>query len=863
MSIKSNICALFIPILVLLCTEAHSQIAGFRRMDYITDEDAILSETQVWNITCLLDSSRSKTVPLTFLATNDGLFVFDGARMRRHDNTDVSTLRDLAFDSASGRLYSAGNNGFGWWKEDEYGEMVYHPLEIGEYSARLRDFWKVSISGSGRVFFQSMGRIRIYDPSTEKISTVYPSYSFRYMYDVGGDVLVQDGDILLHLEDDGKVSPVCIVKDRIMDIVECGGRRIAALERTGLLELDADGLTPLDIESNRILADAKVMSIAVFSPDRLLVGTTSGGLFITDVNGRIIHDAKQEMKTGDATVLSLAVDMNGDIWLGMEAGVGRIDIHSNAYYLENSHLGRVRGVLRLNDGQLLVGSNKGAFICKGNDLTQIPGTTGSVWSVSSFDGVPYIAHDQGLFALDGKHNAIPIYKGVGVMSIVRSNSQQDLFICGTYNGLALFRKEGNRLSFQSTISNYTGFCRYIFMDRQDYLWIRDSHKGFIRLSLDASYTRVTGRKDFRLVQSEDDRLFAIQPQDSLLLCRNREAYRVDPESEDLVPSAFGDEILADFGKRYGMPPEDRNASGPFFLGDGCYATGHLGAIRFCYGGNEIQESLYVSQVEMLGADKRKDVRLSGSRQSVPFNMNTVLIHLAGNISGRDIEYRIDQEPDSWKAVRFGSPVQISALPFGNHDIEFRIPGAMSVDCRVRLRILPPWYLSVWAIGAYILLLIGFIWGIREYNIRQARKKQEQDRIKADLKAKSKELANISFNNAKRNRQLNEIKSMLTDRKTVALIDTYLADESDWEKSEEYFNVIYDGLLEKLKSTYPGISKTDMKICVYTKLNLSTKEIADIMNISVRSVEMARYRLRKRLGLSPGQDIAQMLKDIPG
>ena len=53
----------------------------------------------------------------------------------------------------------------------------------------------------------------------------------------------------------------------------------------------------------------------------------------------------------------------------------------------------------------------------------------------------------------------------------------------------------------------------------------------------------------------------------------------------------------------------------------------------------------------------------------------------------------------------------------------------------------------------------------------------------------------------------------------------------------------------------------MKLCVYTKLNLSTKEIADLMNISVRSVEMARYRLRKRLGLPPGENIRDFVKDL--
>ena len=183
--------------------------------------------------------------------------------------------------------------------------------------------------------------------------------------------------------------------------------------------------------------------------------------------------------------------------------------------------------------------------------------------------------------------------------------------------------------------------------------------------------------------------------------------------------------------------------------------------------------------------------------------------------------------------------------------------------------------SGWALLAYLAAIFGIITGIRGYYKRQAREARERAKLKADLKSKSKELANITFNSVKRNNQLNEIKNMLTSgdaakkpseitrisRETVRLIDSYLEDEGDWEKSEEYFNIIYDGLLEKLKSKYPGISKTDMKLCVYTKLNLSTKEIADLMNISVRSVEMARYRLRKRLGLPPGENIRDFVKDL--
>ncbi|MEY4703379.1 MAG: hypothetical protein RIR96_1276, partial [Bacteroidota bacterium] len=53
----------------------------------------------------------------------------------------------------------------------------------------------------------------------------------------------------------------------------------------------------------------------------------------------------------------------------------------------------------------------------------------------------------------------------------------------------------------------------------------------------------------------------------------------------------------------------------------------------------------------------------------------------------------------------------------------------------------------------------------------------------------------------------------------------------------------------LKETYPTISPNEIKLCTYLRMNLSTKEIAQLMNISVRGVEIGRYRLRKKLGLA--------------
>ena len=850
MSKKTIIPALAALLMLLLPQGASGQGPVHRKIDFISDSDGIVRESKVWSIVSLKDA------PYTFLATEDGLFAYDGARLTRHRAPGVGVLHDIAWDPSSRRLYSVGNDGFGWWQYDGFGRMSYHPLD----SVRQHSFWKTCIAPDGGVYFQGQEKICRLDPSDGSLLSIRPSQRFHYMYEAGGRIFVQDGDALCLIYG-GRMEHVCTVPDRVMGIVERDGGVILALEHTGLAALDGNRTVPLDKGVNRILADAKVLSLAAYDGSRLLVGTTRNGLFVTDADGHIVTGVGQERVTDNSTILSLGVDLNGDIWLGMESGVARIDCHSNNLYLQDASLGRVRGIVSLPDGSCLIGSNKGAIIWRGRDLRPVPGTTGSVWSVACFDGVPCIAHDQGLFTLDGKGRAVPQYTGTGVLGITRCNVHPGEFICGTYDGLALFRQEGKRLRFVSFIEGYSGFCSHILMDERDCLWIRDRQKGFIRLSLDDSRTRVTGRKDFDLVRSESDVVFDIRLGDTLLFCCNRETYRIGPDSVGLVRSPECDRLLETFGRKYGMPSEERNASGPFLMGDGSYATGRMGEIRFSYGSTELEESLTVSRIEALGSGKRSGVDFRSGKAVIPYNMNTVLLYMSGNIDGNAVECRVSPGTGGWRRVTFRSPLQLTSLPFGPHDLELRIPGTAETAWSIRLNVLRPWYLTGWAFFAYALVLLLLVLGIRAYYKRKAREEEERIRLKADLKSKSKELANINFNNAERNRQLHEIKSMLTDRKTVALIDRYLADESDWEKSEEYFNVIYDGLLEKLKAMYPGISKTDMKICVYTKLNLSTKEIADIMNISVRSVEMARYRLRKRLGLPPGQDIGEMLKGL--
>ena len=64
---------------------------------------------------------------------------------------------------------------------------------------------------------------------------------------------------------------------------------------------------------------------------------------------------------------------------------------------------------------------------------------------------------------------------------------------------------------------------------------------------------------------------------------------------------------------------------------------------------------------------------------------------------------------------------------------------------------------------------------------------------------------------------------------------------------------------KLTGAFPLLKKSDRKLCAYLKMGLSSKEMASLLNMSVRSIETARYRLRKKLGLEQGDNLTDFIQ----
>jgi DNA-binding CsgD family transcriptional regulator len=95
-------------------------------------------------------------------------------------------------------------------------------------------------------------------------------------------------------------------------------------------------------------------------------------------------------------------------------------------------------------------------------------------------------------------------------------------------------------------------------------------------------------------------------------------------------------------------------------------------------------------------------------------------------------------------------------------------------------------------------------------------------------------------------------------KIVKEIDISLRLEQDWEQFEYHFDQIHGDFLTRLRNDYPDLSPNEQKLCAFLRLNLNTKEIANLLSISLRGVEVARYRLRKKLGLERGQNLSKYI-----
>jgi DNA-binding NarL/FixJ family response regulator len=146
---------------------------------------------------------------------------------------------------------------------------------------------------------------------------------------------------------------------------------------------------------------------------------------------------------------------------------------------------------------------------------------------------------------------------------------------------------------------------------------------------------------------------------------------------------------------------------------------------------------------------------------------------------------------------------------------------------------------------------------------------EKHILELELQTKSSEVAGKSLSIAKQSEMIDNIQNILNSEKDFNKLKSEIkkaikineVNKHEWEIFETNLNQIHNEFIINLSKKFPNLTPKDIKLCVYLKMNLSSKEIAPMMNISFRGVELHRYRLRKKLGLTQDENLSKFLLSL--
>jgi hypothetical protein len=275
-------------------------------------------------------------------------------------------------------------------------------------------------------------------------------------------------------------------------------------------------------------------------------------------------------------------------------------------------------------------------------------------------------------------------------------------------------------------------------------------------------------------------------------------------------------------------------------------------------------------------------------------------------------YMLENYDSKWSGYSPVNTKEYTKLKKGTYTFRVRAKSLLEsepVETSYTFTILPPWYESNLAFVIYMIIIMLFIIKlldfiksrsekgaremeiIKEQELKEQEKRFEEDakekrkeiielknqRLQYDLRHKSQELASSTMNLIRKNEILLEINQNLTKvieeisdkSETRAIlrriskmqedIKQNIEHDNNWKRFAENFDLVYENYLKRLSERFPNLTISDKKLCAYLKMDLSSKDIAPLLNMSFRSVEMSRYRLRKKMELDRDINLAEFLQ----
>lgn len=658
----------------------------------------------------------------------------------------------------------------------------------------------------------------------------------------------------------------------------------------GIFHLDANGMLIRHINQEKGLNNNTVLSLFQDYDQNLWLGLDNG---ITIIN--LDSPFKEYIDhVGAIGVVYTAKKLGDILYLGTNQGLFyRRTFGVDGFQLVNGTQGQV-WLLKEIDGTLFCGHHNGTYVIENENATKISNEPGTwdIQSLKNHEDLLIQGNYKGLSVLERKNNQWQYRNDI----IGFDNSSRFFEFVGEHHLLVNHDYKG---IFDLTVDSE--FTKVIESDHKESKGIGSS---LVRYRADIVYSTINGvfkynaeQHDFLKDSVLTTKFFNTDESIVGILQSTNNSERLWGFTNDNIISVSNGHLSNEPQTvKIPIPKSFRRSMGVL----GFESVVHLEKELYLIGISNGYVTLDLQKVKQkdyqihINSIYRKthespkvDIVLNDT-QEFKYAENT--INLNYNVTEYDkytevyYQYELNGLYDEWSSWSTNPNVSFENLSYGSYEfkVRARVGNELSKNIATYAFVIQrPWYISYWAILCYIFL--GALLSVLIHKLyKNHYKRQQQQLIKENqrllkrkklksqkriiqikneqlqelVESKNRELAISTMSIIKKNEFLNSIKDKLKKsdenpqiKSVIRTIDRNINNVDDWKFFENAFNNADKDFLKNVKEKHPDLSANDLRLCAYLRLNLSSKEIAPLLNISVRSVEVKRYRLRKKMNLA--------------
>ncbi len=914
MCFKRLLCILYILSFPLKGQELLPFVESFTKSDYNGDN-------QVWNVVQGKDNAM-------YFANNHYLLRYNGVKWERYALPNKTVIRSVYADGD--KIYCGSYKEFGYW-ERKNGRMEYtslsHDKKLFLGNADNEEIWKV-FKHKGKVYFQSFNELYIYtDGRVEKLK--FPS-QISYCYVVNNTIYVasvRNGVYILEGTAFTAVETWPELKDNIIHGMEKHNGQVYIFTKNNGVFINYGGrLVPWGHELNKVLKNEVLVTAKFLPGNKLAIGTGLQGLYIVDLASGNYKSINRKNSLKNNAVLSLTLDKENDLWLGLDNGIAHVEINSpvNIFSDNSGMLGSVYSLATTKNGYLLV-TNHGIFSASDNTLHAIPNSQGQVWDVYKNGESFVIGHNDGTFVYDGgtlkKVNPVN-----GGWKFLRS-TYDNAYFQANYSGIAIY-KDINNLSTWKILDSITKPIRNIAQNKPGELWAADNYRSLYRIKYDKDFNvkRVENisaknniKSDYgvKLFNFRNEILFLINNtwygynsvadklEENVIFNTNfdniSDIIPVDDDRFMVIKNNLLYSITQHNGKFiWKLLPEKYYQAKLIMENTQVNKQGNSLLINLDDGFLEFDALKIRNKTSGLTIEPYYMGELINENTKIKYNQS-VEINVVPEYFGYnrpDLFYTLNNNSD-YAPVKGGNIV-LNNLSSGSQQLTiYQHDGVRYIKiAEYNFRVLRPWYFSFIMILVYILAISGIFfiyyrWNKVRYNQklrlheeelkhrreilelemeaenRMRQQEHEKQLLEMEVQSKASEVAGKSLSIAKHSEMIENIQQVLDNEsapdqlktKIKKVIKTNSISKNEWQSFEKNLMKSHEEFVNRLSKKYPALTPKDIKLCIYLKMNLSSKEIAPLMNISYRGVELHRYRLRKKLEITQEESLYKFMINL--